>query len=215
MNAILANVFLGCFLVGFILTAISFLFGAATGHSHFHFGGHEGGGHLHFGGYGHAGGHIHGHAGEGGSDGQNGLSIFNYSSAVMFLTWFGGVGMILNSETSGAVLVCLLGATLAGIVGAFIIFLFLGKLIADGNTRMDPTEYYMPGTLAKVTMPIRQGGTGEIVYTQGGARKSAAARTEDGSACNRGEEVVVVSYEKGVAYVKSAAEDFGSTEGQS
>ena len=50
--------------------------------------------------------------------------------------------------------------------------------------------------------PIRAGGTGEIVYEQMGALRSAPARSEDGEPIQKQEEVFVVRYEKGVAYVK-------------
>jgi len=49
---------------------------------------------------------------------------------------------------------------------------------------------------------IRKKGTGEIVYAHGGARKSAAARSEDGRPIEKGMEVVIERYEKGIAYVR-------------
>ncbi len=50
--------------------------------------------------------------------------------------------------------------------------------------------------------PIRAGGTGEIVYEQLGALRSAPARSEDGEPIQKQEEVFVVRYEKGIAYVR-------------
>jgi hypothetical protein len=55
------------------------------------------------------------------------------------------------------------------------------------------------GTL---TLGIREGGTGELVYVQGGARKTSAARSEDGGAIPKGTEVAVISFERGIAYVR-------------
>ena len=49
---------------------------------------------------------------------------------------------------------------------------------------------------------IREGGTGEIVYSQEGTRRSAGARSDAGGAIARGCEVVVTRYEKGLAYVR-------------
>jgi hypothetical protein len=51
-------------------------------------------------------------------------------------------------------------------------------------------------------MPIREGGTGEIIYSQAGTRRSCGARAEDGSAIAKGTEVVVTRYERGIAYVR-------------
>lgn len=199
MSAILANVFLVCFIVGLLLTLSSLIFGMDHGgHHDFHF----------FGGHGHAdfGGHtdVHGgHHGDVNHDGSHGPSFFSYTGLLMFLTWFGGVGYMLNSRADGTLLVTLLGALFSGLVGATAVFLFLGKFLMRGETRMDPRDYYLPGTLARVTSLIRQGGTGEIVYVQGGTRKTAGARSESGGTYKQGEEVVIVRYEKGIAYVES------------
>lgn len=218
MTQIIPNIFLGCFIVGFILTATSFLFGGGGGHGHFHVGhfhidlgghGHAGGGHGHT----HFGGHGHGHAGggHGGADSGSSYPFLSYSGLVMFLTCFGAAGLILNRQTSGAVLISLLGASIAGIVGAVVVFLFMSKFLMAGEVRMDPTDYQIPGTLARITSPIRVGGTGEIMYVHGGTRKTFGARSEqEGVAHERGEEVMIVRCEKGIAYVKSVAAEMES-----
>ena len=67
-------------------------------------------------------------------------------------------------------------------------------------------ETEMTGVLARVSSPIREGGTGEIAYSQGGARRAAAARSDAGAAIARDIEVVVLRYERGVAYVRPWSE---------
>jgi len=47
---------------------------------------------------------------------------------------------------------------------------------------------------------------GELVYTQGGTRKSCGARSDDGSAIEKGSEVVVTGYERGIATVRRWAD---------
>ncbi|MBB5058161.1 hypothetical protein HDF16_002875 [Granulicella aggregans] len=60
----------------------------------------------------------------------------------------------------------------------------------------------MDGVVARVSDEIRaDGGLGEILFSQTGARRSAAARSETGEAIERGAEVVVLGYAKGVATV--------------
>ncbi len=61
----------------------------------------------------------------------------------------------------------------------------------------------MVGVLGRVTSAIRPDGVGEMVYIRDGARKPAAARSEDGTHIARGEEVIVTRYEKGLAYVRT------------
>jgi hypothetical protein len=67
---------------------------------------------------------------------------------------------------------------------------------------MDPADYEMVGVLGKISSSIREGGTGEIVYSQMGTRRVCGVRSEDNSAISKGTEVVVTRYEKGIAYVR-------------
>jgi outer membrane lipoprotein SlyB len=64
-------------------------------------------------------------------------------------------------------------------------------------------ETNVVGAVGRISAPIRAGGTGEMVYEQMGAVRSAVARSEGGEAIERQEEVYVIRYEKGIAYVKS------------
>ncbi len=59
------------------------------------------------------------------------------------------------------------------------------------------------GALGRVVSPIREGGTGEIIFVNGERRMTSGARAEDGSAIAKGTEVVVTKYEKGIAYVRT------------
>ena len=77
---------------------------------------------------------------------------------------------------------------------------------------LDPADYDMVGVLGKLSMPIRAGGTGELIYTQGGTRRVAGARAESGAAIAKGTEVVVTRYEKGIAYVRAWDELSGDAE---
>ena len=45
-------------------------------------------------------------------------------------------------------------------------------------------------------------GVGEILYSQNGARRSAPVRAEDELAIDRGTEVVVMRFARGIAYVR-------------
>ncbi len=67
---------------------------------------------------------------------------------------------------------------------------------------MDPFDYEMVGVVGRVASPIRQDGTGEILFIREGSRKLAYARSGDEEPIERGAEVVVTRYEKGIAYVR-------------
>jgi membrane-bound ClpP family serine protease len=93
-------------------------------------------------------------------------------------------------------------AVFAGMVGAAIVFFFLTRILISREENMDAASYEMAGVLGRISMPIRQDGTGEIIYSQAGTRRTCGARSEDGSAIEKGAEVMVSHYEKGIAYVK-------------
>jgi hypothetical protein len=67
---------------------------------------------------------------------------------------------------------------------------------------INQADYEMVGVLGRVNSSIRAGGTGEIVFTLEGTRRCCGARSEDGSAFERGREVVVTRFERGIAYVR-------------
>jgi membrane protein implicated in regulation of membrane protease activity len=180
--------YLICFVVGFAFTALSFLSG--TLHFHFHLP------HGHFHGMGHG-----GHGG-GSAHGQGSFPVFNPMTIAVFLAWFGGAGYLLIHFRHIWAFAGLVIATLAGLVGASIVFLFAARYLMAHDYAMDPADYEMTGVLGKVSGPIRAGGTGEIIFEQEGARKACAARSEDQKELKRGEEVIVTRFEKGVAYVR-------------
>jgi len=171
-----------CFLVGFILSAVSFLFG----HGHMH--AHHGGAHAHFG---------HGHA-----HGGQSFSFFNFGTAAAFLAWFGGTGFLLARYSSVWIWLGLGLAILSGLVGAALVFWFVAKVLMASERDLDPADYEPVGALGKLSSVIREGGIGEMIYSQQGSRRSIAARSEDGTGIPKGTEVVITRYEKGIAYVR-------------
>jgi membrane protein implicated in regulation of membrane protease activity len=194
----LPTFFLVCFLVGFTLSLLSFLFGAL----HLHVPHHAGHGVMHHGpspARGAAGGHA---AGKGLSRDEGGASPVNFMTVCAFLAWFGGVGFLVTRYYALAAAVAVGTALLGGLVGASIVFVFLSKVLLPHETQLDPADFEMAGTLAAVTQSIRADGTGEIQFSKGGTRRSASARSDDGVAMERGVEVIVSRYERGIAYVK-------------
>jgi hypothetical protein len=188
-----SDFYLICFLAGFFFSLITFLAGSLhVPHvhlPHLHFDLHHG---FHFG-HGHAIGHGHGHGD---------APWFNLSTVAVFLTWFGGTGYLLNRYGHIWALLALGVAILSGIGGAAIVFLFLAKYLIGHQKIMDPADFDMIGVLGHLTIPIREGGTGELVFTQDGTRRVAGARADSGGAIPKGSEVIVTRYEKGIAYVK-------------
>jgi len=78
----------------------------------------------------------------------------------------------------------------------------LTRVLISDDACLDPADFEMTGVLGRVSSPIREGGTGEIIYSQAGTRRTCGARAEDGAAIAKGSEIVVTRYEKGIAYVR-------------
>jgi hypothetical protein len=106
----------------------------------------------------------------------------------------------------------LMASVISGVVGGGIIFVFLSRVLISEDENMDPADYEMVGVLGKLSVPIREGGTGELLYSQMGTRRVCGARSEDGGAMAKGAEVVVTRYDKGIAYVQLWSEMAGEDE---
>jgi membrane protein implicated in regulation of membrane protease activity len=192
-----ADFYLVCFVVGFFLSLLMFLAGGVHLHlPHFH---------LHFPGLQ---GHGAAHAGGGMKAGLRGgqISPFNLITLTAFLAWFGGTGYLLARHSTMWFFTALLVSVLSGIGGAAIIYLFLSRVLSSPDEELQSADFDMVGVLGKLSVRIREGGTGELVYSQAGTRRVCAARSEDGSAILKGTEVVVTRYERGVAYVRRWSE---------
>lgn len=188
-----SDFYLFCFLVGFALSVLSFFAGAVHIHLPFkwHLPFHIHGGH-------HGGGFAKGGLHKGGSSGAH-ISWFNASTVMAFLAWFGATGYLLTRYSNLVAFVCLTIAALAGSFAGWIIFKFMVKL---NDTPMTSEDRRVEGALGTVSMPIREDGTGEIIFAVGGTRRCAGARSDEGKAIEKGAEVVIERYEKGIAYVK-------------
>jgi len=210
-----SDFYLICFAVGFLLSAISFIGGGLRWHLHLPHLPH-GGGHIPVGAGGHA---PAAHAPAVGQPGQVGakagrgadVSPFNFITLTAFLAWFGGTGFLITRFSSIWFALGLVIAVGAGLVGAAIVFLFMSRVLVHPEENMDAADYEMVGVLGRLSLPIREGGTGEIIYSQAGTRRTCGARSEDGTAMEKGVEVVVTRYEKGIAYVRRWEEMSGES----
>jgi hypothetical protein len=96
-------------------------------------------------------------------------------------------------------------------VGWYLIARFLG-LVLSGEREMDPADYRLEGTVGQVTVSIPAGGTGEVVFSKAGSRRSEAARAISGGPIPRGSEVVITTYVDGFATVQPWGEFMASRE---
>jgi len=165
-----SNLFLLCFVVGFVLSLFSFFGGSV---------------HLP---------HVHVHL-----QGRGGATVF--PAAMSFLTWFGGTGYLLEHYEGLSATLALLCAVAIGALGSWLVVWLLQRVLQDEQP-LSPEDYDMIGVLGRVASPIREGGTGEMIFSLQGTRRGVPVRSEDHASLPRGTEVVVMRFEKGIAYVK-------------
>ena len=180
-------ILLGLFLFGLLLTAATLLLGIA------HLGVH----------------HAHG-------DDSGPLPI-SAGAFLVFLSWLGGVGYLLRRAADWPLIAALPVAVLLGIGVASVVQRAIRKLSNPEGSVLKPEHYRLPGTLGRVSSSIRAGGTGEVIYEQGGVRQVVAARASGAEELPRGTEVVVMSVDRGIATVQvfdpfASLADGGETE---
>ncbi len=168
-----------CFILGSGYAAITALLGGFFGMAH-HVGdigvGHVDMGHE----YG-AGGHDaggHGEAFGGGTEAEPVIAPLSPATISVFLTVFGGVGIITTTLFHMRLLLSLPVSLAAGTgVAWFVLLLFyhlFTKVQASSETRM----VEVVGLNAEVTVPIPAEGMGEVAYVCRGARLVAPARAQ-------------------------------------
>jgi hypothetical protein len=196
-----SDFYLICFAVGFLFSLLSFIAGGLNMHGHWP---HVHGLHFNSGA-----GHAPAAHGPTGTDstlqaGRTDASVspFNFFTIAVFLAWFGGTGYLLTRYSTIVFALGLVISSAVGLVGATIVFTFLAKVLMSPEALMDPADYEMVGVIGRVSSPVREAGTGEIIYSQAGSRRACPARGEDSAVIERDAEVVVTRYEKGIAYIR-------------
>ena len=188
-------IYLTCFAVGLVLSFVTFLGGAL---------------HLHIGKF-----HVHGHALAKGAHGMgrsvgHGMSttspgspsFLNGFTLMAFLCWFGGTGYLMHDAKIFSVALVLLFSTVSGVAGASLVFWFLVKVLMPGEKTLEFEDTEIVGMVGRLSTTLPGRGYGEILYSQNGATRCATVKSEDGQPMERGTEVVVMRYERGVAYVR-------------
>lgn len=226
----LSLVFLGCFLFAGTILVVTTLLGVGHGHE-LHFGhlGHDLGhglGHahtgIHAGDAGHAGhahvaahaahGHGHGDTATGASSGASPWDAFratllgglNFYSILTLILIFGLLGYLLHNFTDLGVVLTLILAIALGVACALAVGALITRLVlALQSTTLTRESSQLEGRLGAVSMAIREGGIGEVIFTSArGARQSVGARSRDGMPIPADTEVVILAYADGIASVQ-------------
>ena len=166
-------VYLVCFFLGLGFAIISgLLSGVFSGGAEAHV--DVPGGHVDVGG-------GHGDAGHGG--GADGTVHFSPMSPVvlaMFISTFGGAGIIFKKVLALPLMAHIPLALISALGMAAAVFYLFYKVFMVTQSSSEARTAEVVGMEAEVTVPIPHEGLGEIAYTIAGARYTNPARTADG-----------------------------------
>jgi membrane protein implicated in regulation of membrane protease activity len=169
------KVYFGCFLFGLLFTLCSAFFGH-------HFGGD---GHFELGTGGHA---------EAGFEhsGMPGISMFSPTAICLFITAFGGFGLIFSSiPATKNVWVSTPLSLFGGLLVAVAVLSLFSLMFHKTQSSSEGHISSLVGSTATVITPIPPSGVGEIAYVQGGSRYTAPAREQNGVAVANGQTVKI------------------------
>jgi hypothetical protein len=132
----------------------------------------------------------------------NGLSLYGL---LIFLFVFGLFGYVLHNLTNVGAVASVLIPLLIGVASGVALGNFLTRFFRTSpESLLDADSSRLEGRLGKVSMAIREGGVGEVIFTaKGGARQSIGARSADGQPIPDGAEIVILGYRDGVARVQT------------
>jgi membrane protein implicated in regulation of membrane protease activity len=159
----LPTLFLICLGVGLVFTVVSAFAGHLTGAHLLH-------------------GDIHGHVDAGGGSHQMpGFPALSPTTIALFLTAFGGLGLIfVHLEWTRGWLICIPLSVMGAFVVAAAAVQFFRSIFKVTQSSSEARVGRLVGNSATIITPIPANGVGEIAYVQGGSRYSAPAREEDG-----------------------------------
>ena len=119
-----------------------------------------------------------------------------------FLCWFGGTGYLMHEANIFSLSLVLLFSAVSGLAGSSLVFWFLVKVLMPGERTLEAEDTEIVGMVGHLSTLLPGRGFGEMLYAQNGARRCATVKSDDGVPMERGTEVVVMRYERGVAYVQ-------------
>lgn len=129
------------------------------------------------------------------------LPFFSPTALFSFLLSFGGSGAYFEHEYGWGTFQVLSFSTMIGVATFLVVLLFVALPLKRGEKSNAFSSKETIAKTAEVTVSIPEGGTGEIVYQQGGFRLNGSAKNEEGLSIKQGEQVQIVKVDEGIFYV--------------
>ncbi|MDK2787708.1 MAG: hypothetical protein PWP07_933 [Epulopiscium sp.] len=136
-----------------------------------------------------------------------GISPLKPVIIAVFVTVFGGVGIIAEKNNLGDI-ISLIIALIFAVTVSFLIFRFVVVPLYRLQSKGAVEQKALIGHIAKVTLTIKDGQFGKIHYVVDGHTYSAPAKSVNNETIEKGDEVVIVEIRNNTFYVKKYEEGF-------
>lgn len=140
-------------------------------------------------------------------DGDGELTAIPLSAIAGFMATFGGIGLIGDLTGAGFVITLVFAVLSALAIAVATQKLF--KIAGDTEMSSEVSDAELEGTIAKVALPVSGDHRGKIIVEIAGAREQMTASPADGSTMEKGERVVIVRIDRGVALIAPLGPDLG------
>ncbi|MDF9848130.1 hypothetical protein [Paenibacillus sp. PastM-2] len=141
-------------------------------------------------------GHLH--AGAGGTGGHGFVPLL---PLIVFVTVWGGTGYVLvrfsGLTLPSAILICTVIALLPGCL----LYVVLVRMMTRYDSSMNESDYELAGQLGYISIAAEDGTTGEMKYVLHGTMRSIGVRAETGQQLAKGDRVIILKVDKGMAEV--------------
>ncbi|MGN7764891.1 hypothetical protein [Paenibacillus sp. 22594] len=177
---LIVTVFIVCFWVGLILLL--------SGGFH----GHGLAGHL--------------HAGGGDAGGPGFVPIL---PLMVFVTVWGGTGYVLSRFSEMRMLAVVLICTVLALLLGCVMYAVLARVMTRYDSSMNERDYEQVGQLGYISIPAADGAVGEMKYVLHGTMRSIGVRAESGQLLSKGDRVIILKVDKGMAVVTLFEREIG------
>lgn len=152
-------------------------------------------------------GHIH----AGGCD-AGGPGVLPVLPLMVSLTVWGGTGYILTRFSGMQLLPVVLICTVIALLPGILLYMVLARIMTRYDSSMSEWEYDPAGQLGYISIAAADGAVGEMKYVLHGTMRSIGVRAEAGQELRRGDRVIIVRVEKGIAAVTFFERQMGQIE---
>ena len=128
------------------------------------------------------------------------------------VTVWGGTGYMLTRFSGMQLLPVVLVCTVIALLPGILLYMVLARIMTRYDSSMSKWEYDPAGQLGYISIAAADGAVGEMKYVLHGTMRSIGVRAEAGQELRRGDRVIIVRVEKGLAAVTLFERELGQIE---